>query len=97
MRDPIEDEIYKFRIDTRQAYNNRRFDELEKIAAPLRASQALFRDGSWKIAQFYQSLECRADEPEDMWQLHEQIHRDWTAAKPESLTARLAATNMPTK
>lgn len=90
VRDPIEDEIYAFRIKTRQAYNTRRFDELEKVATELRASQALFGNGSWKITEFYESLKCQGSEPEDMWELHDQIHRAWIAAHAQSLTARLA-------
>jgi hypothetical protein len=90
VRDPIEEEIYKFRVNTRQAYNNRRFDQLERIAGEVRTAKALFGNGSWKIAQFYESFECREEEPESMWELHDQIHRAWTAVKPASITARLA-------
>lgn len=90
VRDPIEDEIYAFRVKTRQAYNNRRFDELEKLATDLRASQSLFGNGSWKIVQFYESFACQENEPEGMWKLHDQIHRAWITAHPQSITARLA-------
>lgn len=27
---------------------------------------------------------------ESMWELHDKIHRAWTAAQPQSITARLA-------
>jgi hypothetical protein len=43
-----------------------------------------------KISQFYESLACRSDEPESMWQLHERIHENWDAAKPRSVTAHVA-------
>ena len=36
------------------------------------------------------SLRCREDEPESMWQLHDRIHKGWIAAKPDSITARIA-------
>ena len=90
VKDPISEEIYKYQVDTRQAYNNRRFDELERIAEETRDTKEVFGNGSWKIAQFYQSLKCREDEPENMWELHDQIHRAWMTAKPESITARVA-------
>lgn len=32
--------------DTRKLFDDRRFDDLEKLAVDLRASQSLFRDGS---------------------------------------------------
>lgn len=89
-RDPIQDEIYAFRLRARQAYNSRSFDELEKMASALRSSKETFGNGSWKIAQFYQAFACREDEPESMWTLHQQIHRDWITAKPASVTAQVA-------
>jgi hypothetical protein len=90
VRDPICEEIRVFRHDVRQLYNSRDFNELEKIAAKLRATKARFGNGWWKIESFYDSLECRAEEPESMWRLHDQIHRDWIAKKPESISARVA-------
>lgn len=89
-KDPVDREITAFRGNTRTAYNNSRFDELEKIAAEARASKARFGNGSWKIFQFYQSLACHEEEPESMWQLHDKIHEAWIAAKPDSITARVA-------
>lgn len=74
----------------RTLYNNRKFAELEKLANELRATKAQFDNGSWKIMQFYASLECRDEEPETMWQSHDQIHREWIAAYPGSITARVA-------
>jgi hypothetical protein len=87
---PVQEEIYAFRIKVRQAYNNKRFDELESIASDLRKNKALFGNGSWKTAQFYSAFECRSDEPESMWKLHDSIHRDWVATKKNSVTAMVA-------
>jgi hypothetical protein len=63
---------------------------LEAVAAQARAERARFGNGSWKIFQFYESLTCRPDEPESMWQLHSRIHDNWDAAKPHSITAHVA-------
>lgn len=90
VKDPIADEIYAFRQEVRQDYNNRRFDELEKRAVELRRDKALFGNGSWKLVQFYESFTCRPEEPESMWELHDQIHRDWITTFPQSITARVA-------
>lgn len=95
-RDPTQEEIDTYRLGVRQAYNARRFDELDTQAAQARTSRALFGNGSWKIVQFYEALGCRDDEPESMWQLHDQIHQAWTAARPESITARVAHANFQT-
>ena len=88
--DAVLKEIRAFRRETRQWYNTRRFDELEQRAAELRASKAVFGNGHWKIRRFYDSLKCADDEPESMWLLHKQIHEDWLAKKPDSITARVA-------
>lgn len=90
VKDPVAEEIWAANLKTRQAYNSRRFDELEKEAAELRAKKEVFGNGSWKIVQFYVALACSDDEPESMWQLHDRIHQEWIAARPESITARVA-------
>ena len=87
---PVQEEIYAFRLKVRQAYNNKRFDELETIASDLRKTKETFGNGSWKIVQFYDSFECREDESESMWKLHDSIHRDWVATKRNSVTAKVA-------
>lgn len=86
---PLE-QLLAFRRGTRQAYNNRRFDELEKSAANLRAGKLLFGNGAWRLFHFYECLQCHEEEPESMWQLHDAIHKEWIAAKPQSVTARVA-------
>jgi hypothetical protein len=89
-KDKITTEILEFRLKTRALYNASKFDELEALADQLRAERARFGNGSWKIYQFYDALECRYEEPESMWQLHSRIHENWDAAKPRSITARVA-------
>lgn len=88
--DPILKEISDYGWKTRSAYNKSNFDELEKISAEALDSKACFGNGSWKIFQFHGALACRSDEPESMWELHDRIHEAWIAAKPESITARVA-------
>ena len=90
VKDPVNVEIDAFRHTVRQLYNTSNFNELEKIAGDLRASKARLGNGGWKVVQFYDALECRPDEPESMWQLHDQIHRNWIDRNPASITARLA-------
>jgi hypothetical protein len=89
-KDPVWTEIVAFRFANRQLYNTRKFAELEKTATELRKEKPVFGNGYWKIAEFYHSFECREDEPESMWQLHEEIHKAWIEAFPKSITARTA-------
>jgi len=90
VKDPVQEEIYAYRMKVRPFYNSRKFDNLESLATEARAGKQLFGNGSWRIAEFYESLACRDEETEGMWQLHDQIHQAWIKAKPDSLTARVA-------
>ena len=84
------DEVEAYRKNVRMAYNSSQFDKLEKFAAEAREGKARLGNGIWKITHFHQALACREDEPESMWELHDRIHEAWIAAKPESITARVA-------
>ena len=75
-KDKITTDIWEFRLKTRSLYNASKFDELEALAAQIRADRTRFGNGSWKISQFYESLACRSDEPESMWLLHARIHEN---------------------
>lgn len=97
IKDPVQEEIYAYRLQVRQAYNERRFDELETQVAQVRNSKAVFGNGSWKLVQFYDSLGCRDEEPDSMWTLHDQIHQAWIAAKPDSMAARAAYADFQTE
>jgi hypothetical protein len=88
--DPIMIEIEAFQSETRAWYNSQEFEKLEQCANQIRAKKERFGNGSWKIYQLYDSLECRKNEPESMWQLHEQIHQAWEKKFPDSITARVA-------
>jgi hypothetical protein len=89
-KDPIAEEIYAFRLEVRQEYNRRLFDQLEKRAGDLRREKPLFGNGAWKLVEFYGSFTCRDEEPERMWKQHRQIHQQWLAAFPQSITAHIA-------
>ena len=84
------EELMAFRQRTRSFYNNRAFAKLERLAAKLHKEKPRFRDGDWKILHFYDSMDCRKDEPESMWKLHAEIHKDWESKFPKSATAKIA-------
>ena len=89
-KDPVQEEMFAFRVKTRPLYNNRKFDALETLAAKTRAEREICGDGTWRITEFYESLACRDEEQEGMWMLHDQIHQQWLKAKPDSITAHVA-------
>jgi Domain of unknown function (DUF4034) len=84
------EELTQFRNDTRQLYNNRKFAELEVLADRIRSAKERFADGTWKIHQFYDCMDCQDDEPETMWKLHETIHQEWEGKYANSSTAQIA-------
>jgi hypothetical protein len=70
----------------------KKFAELDCIANSVRSSQARFSGGTWKLHKLYAGLE----EPqpghatEVDWRNHLQRLNEWTAARPTSITARVA-------
>ncbi|WP_309385825.1 DUF4034 domain-containing protein [Cerasicoccus frondis] len=90
VEDSIEQDIQLMRYDARMLYNNRDFEALEAMANELRSGNPVFENGSWKIYRFYTAFAPRDDELDSMWVLHDEIHREWIDAYPESITAKLA-------
>lgn len=88
--DKIQKEIQAFQTETREAFNNGKFDELETKATELRATKAVFGNGSWKILRFHDSFPCGDDDPRAAWKNRHRLYLDWIAAKPESVTPRVA-------
>lgn len=86
--DRVLDEIHVFTAEVARAFERRDFDALEKQAAEARRSKAVFANGSWRSARFYAALGCSG--PDAKWKAHDDIHRAWMAAKPQSVTARIA-------
>ena len=91
--DPVRQEIDAFKVATRKIFDERRFDDLEKLAADLRANKSLFRDGSWKILHFYESFTLSTKEEDKTWKAVEKINQEWIDAKPGSITAYVAQAN----
>ena len=87
---PLDERSPEYQLRVRNLYNSSQFDQLESIANDARATKAQFANGAWKIFHVYGSLDCRHSEPEGMWLLHNSIHKAWIAAKPKSVTARIA-------
>jgi hypothetical protein len=93
---PVRKEISDFRRAMREKFEERQFADLETEAHQLRETKALFRNGTWKINEFYEAFSCDRKAPDDQWHKAEGLIEDWIAAKPESLTAHLAYANFLT-
>jgi hypothetical protein len=88
--DEVADEAEVFKLHVHELLGHRRFDELEKIAEDLRREKTLYRNGTWKLRDFYVGMPPRNDVPESGWQKAAGLHQEWLAARPQSLTAHLA-------
>ena len=69
------------------------FAALDKVADDVRSTKARFAGGSWKLTSFYAVLaEMRASSfaGEADWKQHIAVFRRWVAARPKSITARIA-------
>jgi hypothetical protein len=89
-KDPIEEEMVAFRVPIRDAFIKRRFDELERTIAEMRAKKEILGNGWWNLSNFYIALSTEEKATESEWQASAQLFRDWLAAKPESSAARIA-------
>ncbi|MFD2255761.1 hypothetical protein ACFSSA_03650 [Luteolibacter algae] len=95
--DPANHEIRIFTAEIRGAFDEGKFDQLEKIAAELRNSRALFPNGSWKSKVFYDALDNRFNQGEDFWLTDFKTYEAWEKAFPNSLTRRIGLINMLTE
>lgn len=88
--DPVAQEIRVFQAVTRGAFDEKRFGDLETVAAELRKADAVFRDGSWKSYQFYEAIDNRFHWGEDGFLTDLETFQAWETAFPESITQRIA-------
>ena len=67
------------------------YDGLEKVADSYRTSKAAFTDGEWKLSVYYDDLAYYlCERSEEDWVRRLNKLKEWVAAKPESITARVA-------
>lgn len=88
--DPAANEVYQFHTPARRAFDQHNFAFLEKLASELRESREMFRDGSWKICEFYRAIEGR-DHPGDEGFLADlETHAAWEREFPGSPVQKTA-------
>jgi hypothetical protein len=72
---------------------NRDFEHLEELANDYRQSRGTLPDGTWLLSELYNGLESGEQEPESAWQARVNLLQQWTNARPQSITARVALAN----
>jgi len=70
--------------------NAKDYDKLDALAAKLRASKECFADGVWQLAGVYDGLVPLNSAPDTVWDDRVMALGAWAAARPESITARVA-------
>ncbi len=94
--DPVQNDIRIFKAEIRGAFDERKFDLLEKTAAELRQSKALFGEGSWKLKIFYDALEERFNQGQDFWLTDIKTYEAWEKSYPHSLARRIGSIKLLT-
>lgn len=84
--------VQAFRTTVRNALNHEDFAQLEEIASAARSEKSRFTGGDWKLHAFYLTVQGPGSEtaPDMTWTHHMERLQRWTAAKPESVTPRVA-------
>ncbi len=90
--DPVFELIEGYQEETKKYFVAREFSKLEAEASELRKNKTLFSHGLPKIIRFYESFGDveKIDSPADIWEVHDELHRDWMEAMPDSVTAATA-------
>jgi hypothetical protein len=71
----------------------RRFNELDELAKTLRTRKAKWPGSRWKLMDFYIGLQepsPKMHSTEEDWATHLKLLNEWVAAKPKSITPRVA-------
>jgi hypothetical protein len=66
------------------------YDTLDSLARTHRASKECYADGLWKLKEVYAGLVPAENSSETQWQARLTAIREWSKAKPASITARVA-------
>ncbi len=88
--DSVLGEITVYRSAIRTTFRGREFVAIEREAERLRGTPAKFGDGSFKIDAFYGGILAMDHETEANFREYLAIHREWEAARPDSLTRQVA-------
>jgi len=77
----------------RELLKERKFEQLEQIAATARSQKTRFAGGTWKLYVLYEALKQPAGGPtagDAVWQSHLLTLHSWAVSHPDSVTARIA-------
>lgn len=84
--------IRAYRVKVRSLFDEEKFDQLEEIAGAARSQKERFRGGEWKLRVFYLAIHGPGSltSTDAAWDAHIERLQRWIAAKPGSITPRVA-------
>lgn len=84
--------IRAYRVKVRSLFDEEKFDQLEEIAGTARSQKERFRGGEWKLRIFYLTIQGPGSltSTDAAWDAHIERLQRWIAAKPNSITPRVA-------
>lgn len=88
--DPVLEEVERFKGQIAALQGDRKFAELDALAQQALEGKQRFANGGWKLFAFYSEVGyCHRENPK-MAENQRKFLEDWVAARPQSLTARIA-------
>jgi hypothetical protein len=81
-----------FRTTVRNLFNEEKFQQLEEIAGTARSQKERLRGGAWRLYAFYEMVQGPGSltSTDAVWNAHIERLQRWIAAKPNSITPRVA-------
>ena len=76
--------------EARTLLQSREFEKLDAFVKKLRDSREQFANGSWKFHSAYSGISLSEESSAFDWETHLATLEQWTNARPESVTARVA-------
>lgn len=85
----------EYKADMTQAWallKAKKWDELDKTAAQLRATKTEYPSGRWQLTAFYESLRAEPNDKGDetLWKKRHALLEEWRKMRPNSFTAKAA-------
>jgi hypothetical protein len=81
------------RADARAYLAAKDFVKLEQLATKYRTSKSCYANGIWKLGSVYGGMVPGTEKPDAEWEASLAALREWTEARPDSITARVALAN----
>jgi hypothetical protein len=70
------------------------FASLDELARDYRRTRQSFPDGTWYLGELYAGMQPPPSKPSSVWMARVALLEEWTKARPESITPRVALANL---